>query len=107
MITLAVPISLNLSSPPSPGAVCTRARVWVTAQPFHPPGTPLRASELHLVVLNVCAPGRRNRGAKLIIRYDCLFFPAPIKTDLFLIITEVGPRQIKTQGGDNCYSRDL
>lgn len=34
MITLAILLSHNLSSPPSPGAFCSGARVWVMAQPF-------------------------------------------------------------------------
>lgn len=101
MITLAVPISHNLSSLPSPNGVCSRAQVWVMAQPFHPPGTPLWVSERHLVILNVCPQGRRNRGAKLIISYDCLFFPTHIETEFFSDHHTPQPLQIQTQSGDN------
>lgn len=64
--------------------------------PFHPPGTPLRVSELHLVILNVCprggaGPEEPNESSDTAV----YFFPAHIKTDSFLIATEVNLVKLK------------
>lgn len=96
MITLAILLSHNLSSPPSPGAFCSGARVWVTAQPFsssrHATQS-IRASFSHFERLpsGGAGPEEPNESSDTTV----YFFPAHIKTDSFLITTEVNLVKLK------------